>query len=436
MVLASRLYAPTDSWLVVYADEDGQRGELLGYTEAPQGEHRDVAVEVDPFLVTPRLHFVLHVDAGQAGEFEYPGADEPLELDGEPAATVVDVELLLAVPALSVADQETDRNGAVVVGQVSAAAAGWVAIHADDDGAPGAMLGLTPVEAGESEDVLVRFDWRRLTRTLYAVLYADSGGEERFEPEDGYEVVTVRGEPVQVAFTVQGPPDLFVLNQPVVAAELVVERVFVNEPSWLVVFSNFQGFTDRLLGHTALEAGENQLLTVPIVPNNTTDMLHVQVHRDSGEAGVFEYPADDPPLLGEDGQPVRVSIETDTGNYLLTRDQALSDGGTIIVPLVVSDLDTWVVVWTAPPDATGTTAAPGEVEEQGEMIGRTLVARGVQRNVEIEIDATAAGEVVYVVLHQDAGEQGEFEFPAVDEILRRERSVILAPMRLLGVEGS
>lgn len=424
-VVASRVYAPVAGWLAVYADEGGEPGALLGHAALAQGEQRDVALTVDPYLVTPLLHFVLHADDGEEGAFEFPDGDEPLQVDGEPVATTAAIELLVAIPAISVADQELGEDSSVLVAQVSAARPGWVVVQADDGGEPGKVLGMTPLGAGETNDVVVRIDWRHATRPLHAVLYADDGEEGRFEPEGDDLPVTVSGQVVTAAFMVQGPPDIFAINQPVVSTEIVLERVFVNEAGWVLVFSNFEGFTDRLLGHARVEAGENLLVAVPVVPGNTTDVLHVQLHRDDGEAGLFEYPAGDPPLLGADGQPVRVSIETDMGNYLLTRDQPLGDGDTIVVPLVVSDLDTWVVVWTAPPDATDAALAG---EEPGEIIGQTRVERGVRRDVVIEIDAAAAGETVYVVLHQDAGEPGQFDFPGADEILRRERAVILAPV--------
>lgn len=415
--VVSSVFALQDGWLVVYADDEGAPGEVLGHVPIEAGESSDVVVPLDAFSLTPVLHVRLHEDTGQAGEFEYPQADEPLEVDGEVVGAAVDVDVRVVVPALAVADQTLGQDGQVVVDSVTAAAPGWVAVHADDEGDPGHMLGLSPVQAGETDDVVVRFNWRETTRRLHAVLYADNGEQGLFEEEEDTPV-TIAGEPIAASFIVEAPPDVYVINQPVVAPEIVVERAFINAPGWIAVFSNFEGFTDRLLGVAPLEAGENTMITVPIEPSNTTDILHVLLHEDVGVEGQFDYPADDPPLRGEDDRPLFFSFETDTGNYVVTRDQTLGEEGTLEVPLVVTDLATWVTVWT------------DEEGQRGDIIGQTLVERGVQRDVAVEIDAEAATETLHVVLHQDAGELGEFEYPGPDEILLREREVISAPVVL------
>lgn len=420
-IVVSRVYAPDGGWLVVFADEDGQPGVLLGHASLAPGEQRNLTVTVDPYLVTPVVHLRLHADTGEAETFEYPDADEPIEVDGEPVATTVDIDVRVSAPAITVSDQVLERDGQLVVDAVTAAAPGWVAIHADEAGQPGALLGLSPVPIGESSDVLVRLNWREVTRRLHAVLYADGGEAGVFkggaEGEDA--AVIVSGQPVQASFTVQAPPDVYVLNQPIVAAEVVVERAFINDPGWIVVYSNFEGFTDRLLGSAPLEAGENTQITVPIDPANSTDILHVLLHEDGGIEGEFDNPVDDPPIRDEEGQPLFFTFETDTGNYLITRNQPLGEGDTVEVPLVVSDLDTWVVIWS---DEDG---APGEI------LGQTVVERGVRRNVQVDIDAGSATATLWAVLHQDNGILGEFEYPGADEILLREREPIQAPF---GVE--
>lgn len=413
--VVSRVFALEDGWLVVYADDEGAPGEVLGHVPIEAGESSDVVVPLDAFGVTPVLHVRLHEDSGESGEFEYPQADEPLEVDGEEVAAAVDVDVRVVVPAVAVADQTLGQDGQVVVDSVTAAAPGWVAVHADDGGEPGQRLGLSPVPEGESNNVTVRFNWRETTRRLHAVLYADNGEQGLFEAEADT-VVAIDEEPITASFIVEAPPDVYVINQPVVAPEIIVERAFINAPGWIAVFSNFEGFTDRLLGVAPLEAGENTMVTIPIEPSNTTDILHVLLHEDTGAEGEFEYPAGDPPLRDEDDRPLFFSFETDTGNYVVTRDQALGEEGTVEVPLVVTDLATWVTVWT------------DEEGQRGEIIGQTLVERGVQRDVAVEIDAEAVTETLHVVLHQDAGELGEFEYPGPDEMLLREREVISAPV--------
>lgn len=419
-VVVSRVFTPDGGWIVVYAAESGDAGSepgtVLGHTAVEAGEQLDVTVTVDPYLVTPTLFVRLHADTGEVGVFDFPEADEVIEVDGEGVGARMAIDLRVSPPGLTVSDQVLGTDGLLVIDTVTAAAEGWVAVHRDDEGRAGEMLGLSPVTTGETNDVTVHVNWREVTRQLHAVLYAD-GGEPGFVTGEDSEdsVVRAGGQPVQAAFTIQAPPDVYVINQPVVAPEIVVDRAYVNEPGWIVVYSNYEGFTDRLLGHAPLEAGENRLVTVPIEASNTTDILHILLHEDGGVEGQFDNPVDDPPLRDEEGQPIFFSFETDTGNYVITRDQALGAGNTVVVPLVVSDLATWVTVWS------------DEESAPGEILGQTVVERGVQRDVVVQIDGAAATEMLWVVLHQDAGELGEFEYPGVDEILQREREPIQAP---------
>lgn len=65
-------------WIVVRADEDGSPGAPIGYAAVGPGLNVDVPVTLDPAAATHTVYAVLHVDAGQPGVFEYPGADEPV----------------------------------------------------------------------------------------------------------------------------------------------------------------------------------------------------------------------------------------------------------------------------------------------------------------------------------------------------------------------
>jgi hypothetical protein len=59
--------------------------------------------------------------------------------------------------------------------------AAWVVIHADDDGEPGQLLGRQPVPAGFSEDVIVTIAAMYAPRSMFVVLYEDSGKRRIFE---------------------------------------------------------------------------------------------------------------------------------------------------------------------------------------------------------------------------------------------------------------
>lgn len=78
-------------------------------------------------------------------------------------------------PSVTVGDQES--NGATVtVAQVTAAAQGWLVIHANVDGKPGPVLGQVSVPAGTTDNVVVTLDTPLSgTEPVWAMLHVDGG---------------------------------------------------------------------------------------------------------------------------------------------------------------------------------------------------------------------------------------------------------------------
>ncbi|MBI4021425.1 MAG: hypothetical protein HY369_04215 [Candidatus Aenigmarchaeota archaeon] len=91
-----------------------------------------------------------------------PPADEPT--NGQPTVT----------PSVTVSDQ-TVQAGSVVVAEVVSDGPGWMTIHNDVNGGPGAVIGQTLVADGENSNVIVTVDTAQFTPTLYAMLHTDAG---------------------------------------------------------------------------------------------------------------------------------------------------------------------------------------------------------------------------------------------------------------------
>ncbi|MBE2236881.1 MAG: fasciclin domain-containing protein [Caldilineaceae bacterium] len=80
---------------------------------------------------------------------------------------------------------------------------GWVVIHADDNGKPGAVLGYTAAPDGISANVKVAISPVGLTDTVFAMLHTDSGEIGVYEFPDGADKpVTVRDRIVMKPFAV------------------------------------------------------------------------------------------------------------------------------------------------------------------------------------------------------------------------------------------
>jgi len=69
-----------DAWAVIYNNNGGQPGEILGRRWLPAGINRDIEVTVDGEATTPEMFVVLHQDGGQTRIFDYPdGLDGPFQ---------------------------------------------------------------------------------------------------------------------------------------------------------------------------------------------------------------------------------------------------------------------------------------------------------------------------------------------------------------------
>jgi hypothetical protein len=81
-VSVAEVINPGNGWIVIYADDNGSLGPIIGFAHVI-GSALDVRVDIDTTQATETLHAVLHEDRGTIGEFEYPGADVPVEFNGQ-----------------------------------------------------------------------------------------------------------------------------------------------------------------------------------------------------------------------------------------------------------------------------------------------------------------------------------------------------------------
>jgi len=106
-------------------------------------------------------------------------------------------------PSVTVNDQAV-QDSTVTIAQVVSDGPGWIVIHADQNGAPGPVVGHAAVSDGENNNVVVTIDTAQATSTLYAMLHTDAGtvGTYEFPGADG--PVSVEGQVVTPSFTVTG----------------------------------------------------------------------------------------------------------------------------------------------------------------------------------------------------------------------------------------
>jgi plastocyanin len=163
-------------------------------------------------MATETLYAMLHTDAGEVGTWEFPGgADTPVAVDGQVVTPAFSVTGLPSAdpgvtPMVRVVDQPLAADGGVTIAEVVSDGAGWLVVHAQADGAPGPVLGYSPVAEGSNSNVVVSLDLAAATTTLYAMLHTDAGEVGTWEFPGGPDTpVAVDGQVVSPAFSLLVP---------------------------------------------------------------------------------------------------------------------------------------------------------------------------------------------------------------------------------------
>lgn len=425
-VLIDRVALPDPGWVVVYAAVDGAPGGVLGETAVPFGVSQNVAVAVDPLLVTDTLFVMLHSDRGTIGTFEYPGADEPIE---SVTAVSFAVDIEVSRPGIEVADGQTVavEAGTVTVDRVLAAAGSWLLLHNDDDGDLGDMVGMTYVEPGVNNDVVIPLRWREASNDLWAVLYEDNGRSRRLDVPGADSIVRVGNQQVMVSFRVALPLDVFVLEQPVINGTITVERAVSQGPGWLAVYYDDNDSLGLIIGFAPLADGVNEQVVVEVIETAVTERLFILLHEDTNPGDEFDLPANDAPFVVDGRIPDPYVFRTDAGNYIVAQDQALveRDGQTgVVLPLVVVTANVWTAVLS---DADGTPDA---------ILGQVALPPGIHHDVFVPIDTAGQTEQLYARLYANVGDEALFEVEELIDIpLQRSRRVIETPFFVLPTEN-
>ncbi len=108
-----------------------------------------------------------------------------------------------ATGSVTVANQSSDGSTMTVdMVMLSGVDKGWIAVHKDQDGAPGAVVGKTQVKSGSNNNVEVKFDSKQSTGKFWPMLHIDAGTAGTYEFPGPDAPVTQGGKPVMKQVTV------------------------------------------------------------------------------------------------------------------------------------------------------------------------------------------------------------------------------------------
>jgi hypothetical protein len=182
-IVVERVISDGFGWVVVYADDDGSPGIIIGSAPLEDGLNELVPVDLLETEVTEQLYIFLHEDTEPGDNFNFPAADfqimyqgriaNPFSFNSDPGNYLGSQDQAL---------QEVDGETAVSIPFTITEVDAWAVIYTDDDGDLGEIIGQTWLSPGVNRDVRVVIEAEQATDTLYAVLHWDAGTTETFEP--------------------------------------------------------------------------------------------------------------------------------------------------------------------------------------------------------------------------------------------------------------
>lgn len=404
-----------DGWVALFSGET-----WLAASTVEAGETRALEFTVDPLALGDDVRVVLF----EMGEGDFSAETTPrILVDNNPVEAPLAVELQITRPQLIGIDQMVLEDGIARLTSVVALKDGWLVAYNDNNGELGEQIGIQWIYAGVQENVPIPIAWRSATPTLHVVLHEDGGEAGMFDPATDT-MVSVGGEMVSAEFNATYPPDIAIINQPVVSDTIMIDRVISDGPGWIAIyFETEQEQPGNIIGFAPLVDGVNTDVAVEVVSTAVTPILYAVVHADDPDTlGEFDFPTGDQPVT-YDEQIFTFPFATDTGNYVLAMDQAIDYADSkarITVPLVVADVNVFAVVRA---DLEGLL---------GDVIGHVWLPAGISRDVVIEIDAEQATERLFLAMHIDRDQLKVLEYPdGRDFELQRRFAPVAAPFFVL-----
>ncbi len=305
----------TSAWVVIYADQNGQPGAVLGETALHPGTNPNVAVALQSAPPSKTVWATLHTDDSQIGTFEFnSGADQPINVNGVQASTPFNLTDTMPVitadgqpiaisnnqlPSLAVSNAVADvvePTGNLLIDSLFTVGPGWIDIHADDNSHPGKSVGMAPVPGGQVNSLTVALNAAANTITptilspiVWPMLHADTGqpGVWEFMRVPGADLpIIVNGAVLTF------PVHLF--NPPAATAEATATAEVTASPTPTATATESDNNNDD--DHNATETPEATSVSTenPGGPSGTEEPTAESTNTNSGPTPTAEVTAQPP----------------------------------------------------------------------------------------------------------------------------------------------
>lgn len=262
-----------DGFVVIYDDDDGQPGDVMGNSELIEdGTTTNIEAQLDRNAQdNETLWAILHYDALEAGEFQRPDKQPQVtDDDGQRVmdSFVITIEDPPPVDLGVTIDDQTlfpDQADVVTVSEATIDEPGFVVIYDDDEGEPGEVIGsseLIDASTTTNFDALLERDAGD-GEQLWGVLHYDETDAGQFEDEDEQPPVTDEDDQqIRDSFvvTIEDPPEDATINVSdqtldELSTIVNVDEVEVLEDGWVAIHEGACDDPGDPIGSTFVNAG-------------------------------------------------------------------------------------------------------------------------------------------------------------------------------------
>jgi S-layer glycoprotein len=338
-------------------------------------------------------------------------------------AEAVEDETPATAPATIAASDQMSTGDSVIIESVDLPAPGFVAVHGDNNGAPGGIIGVSDLlPAGSSTNVTVVFDAMiDGTATVYPMVHIDGDGNGAYTSDDGPGFgaggdVAVTAVVLDIA-PATAPSSLGADDQTTDGLGIVIATVTLPSPGFVAVHGDADGGPGPVIGHSALlPAGTSTDVEVMFdAPVDASTALYPMVHIDLDGDGEYTFqPPDnaiDLPGLTDSGDvavtKITLTVTPQRAPSALEASDQDSDGTSIVIASVSLPAAGFVAIHS---DADG---APGPV------IGVSdILPAGESTDVVVNLmEALSGSATVWPMVHIDLDGDGVYTFQPPDNAI-------------------
>jgi len=245
------------------------------------------------------------------------------------AASITVAEAAAAAPAAPAAAEPSGTvdaadqalvDSSITVASVTSGQDGWIAVHLDEGGKPGKVIGNAAVKKGDNKDVKVKLSENvPAGGKVWPMLHIDAGTLGTYEFPGPDAPVIVGGNIVmkQITITAAAAAPAAAAAKDAVDADnqalkdnsITVAEIYASQDGWIVAHLDENGAPGKVLGFTAVKKGESNNVVIKLSESVPVgDKLWPMLHIDAGAIGTYEFPGADAPVKDAAGKVVMKQI--------------------------------------------------------------------------------------------------------------------------------